>query len=47
MGVKCFRWVHCRGPEISVKGLRYVRRALGWCGRPEIGMKGVWWVWRA
>ena len=42
------------GPEMGVKGirwlwrgLRWVIRALGGCGGPGMGRKGIIWVWRA
>ena len=37
----------CGGPEMSVKGLRLVRRALGGCGGPKMGENDIRWMWRA
>ena len=35
--VKGFGWVHCGGPEMSVKGLRLVREGFGWVRRASDG----------
>ena len=32
---------------MSVKGLGLVLRVLGGCGGPEMGVRGLRWVWRA
>ena len=37
----------CGGPEVSLKGLRLIWRALVGCGGPEIGVKGLRWVSRS
>ena len=46
MGVKGFNRVcrACDGYElqlVGVEGLRWVRRTLGWCRGPEMGVNGI------
>ena len=40
--------VYYGGFGMSIGGLRWVRKAWGWCGGPRVGVKGhgIVWVWR-